>query len=457
MCIRDSVSTTIYADDVAERNLTRNEADRQRVLEISTQELDRKLTELKMAQNQGKAEHLPMYLGEGSITETRQALAKQWVEGQGRIASNAKYLGNIEEVEGKGRLNVRKRIRAMEEGWYGKTGFWRRKDISYKKKRGLFLNAVFNTGLSGMEPELSTWRDLKAIDLVVVKYLRQLLGEDSAWCISNPQEGGEVQNVYHQKSNKEVRTMMRVANVDSELRYRRLKWLQDIIAHPDDNVQLRAAVFGELGDDLEPEELNPWADRWIQDLKLLLSHWEGGMNVVDCVRMYGPQILADPTYMEWLLKVDVSIVRSFEDIESPTGAEEAMVDVAGDGFPCGFLLHTGEACPRVFDKKQALWMHQRSSHLVRNSYTRCVLTNECPMCRALCKTVESAQGHVSRTIKYRRCADPVKRLKCARFMGENVLEELTSVECKVCKETVTGHDTIPVSYTHLTLPTKRIV
>ncbi len=56
---------------------------------------------------------------------------------------------------------------------------------------------------------------------------------------------------------------MKVANMDSELSYRRFKWSQDIINFPSDNGQVRAAVFGTLQDGLEPEEFNPWVEQWV--------------------------------------------------------------------------------------------------------------------------------------------------------------------------------------------------
>ena len=40
--------------------------------------------------------------------------------------------------------------------------------------------------------------------------------------------------------------MLEVANVYDERRIRRVGWLLDIVKHPEDNVQLRAALGGDL-------------------------------------------------------------------------------------------------------------------------------------------------------------------------------------------------------------------
>ncbi len=67
------VSVTLYADDVNERNLTRDEEHRQEVLQVSTQLFDQQLERLSMAQNLSKAEHMPTFLSKGCVKETKKA------------------------------------------------------------------------------------------------------------------------------------------------------------------------------------------------------------------------------------------------------------------------------------------------------------------------------------------------------------------------------------------------
>ena len=55
-----------------------------------------------------------------------------------------------------------------------------------------------------------------------------------------------VNEVMHQTNNEEARKLMRIYTVHSTLRARRLKWIQNIIAHTTENEQLRAAVCGKL-------------------------------------------------------------------------------------------------------------------------------------------------------------------------------------------------------------------
>ena len=55
-----------------------------------------------------------------------------------------------------------------------------------------------------------------------------------------------VDEVMHQTNNEEARKLMRIFTVHSTLRSRRPKWIQNIIAHPAEHEQLRAAVSGTL-------------------------------------------------------------------------------------------------------------------------------------------------------------------------------------------------------------------
>ncbi len=147
----------------------------------------------------------------------------------------------------------------MQEGWYGMLKFWTRNDITWPDKRGLFLNLIYNTGLSGMEPELTTRRQLRILDHYVLSCVRSILGRDNSRTIPTIMANGTTQLVRQQRSNLEVRTMFRLPTFQSELRYRKLAWLQDMIAYPEDNAQVRAALFGKLTQGREPAAVNPCA------------------------------------------------------------------------------------------------------------------------------------------------------------------------------------------------------
>ena len=120
--------------------------------------------------------------------------------------------------------------------------FWTRNDITWSDKRGLFLNLVYNTGLSGMEPEQTTRRQLRILDQYVLSCVCTILGRDNSREVPTVMADGTIQVVRQQRSNREVRNMFRLPTFQSELRYRKLSWLQEMLAYPEDSVQALSLI-----------------------------------------------------------------------------------------------------------------------------------------------------------------------------------------------------------------------
>ena len=53
-------------------------------------------------------------------------------------------------------------------------------------------------------------------------------------------------DIKRQKPNTAIRELLGISNTLTELRVRRLKWLEDILKSPMDNTQLRAALVGPI-------------------------------------------------------------------------------------------------------------------------------------------------------------------------------------------------------------------
>ena len=67
-----------------------------------------------------------------------------------------------------------------------------------------------------------------------------------------------------------------MSSVEQELKVRRLKWLRDIMAYPEENVQLRAALGGrmDIGDRRIGGEYVPWLNQVIEDLRWYMTATE---------------------------------------------------------------------------------------------------------------------------------------------------------------------------------------
>ena len=84
---------------------------------------------------------------------------------------------------------------------------------------------------------------------------------------------------------------------------------------------MRAAVFGEMQNGLEPEELNPWVTQWAEDVKFLAEDCGEEFDIEMWVEWVGARALINLNLMHWILKIDVSRVRRYVDVEEP-GREE---------------------------------------------------------------------------------------------------------------------------------------
>ena len=97
----------------------------------------------------------------------------------------------------------------------------------------------------------------------------------------------EYQGGKRQRSNKEVREMMRMSCMGQELRVRRLKWLGCMLEAPEENVQLRAALGGPIrvGGVVLGGEYVPWLGQMVEDIRWYLDATEGigrGCDVERC-------------------------------------------------------------------------------------------------------------------------------------------------------------------------------
>ena len=191
------VGTSGYADDVGETLLNCHDAgaaqDIIKDTENSTQALDTYINPLGLAQNLGKTEYTFCVRGPGADKDMKTLQAQDAV--QGKVKSVARYLGSWLAWNGTLTVTFKKRIDAVHEAYWTCKGFWGRK-VPLTVKRGTFIGLVYNTALSGLEAEVPTYRQMKRLESVIMKYARKLLGKESVQV---------VEGVNRQKSDEWVR------------------------------------------------------------------------------------------------------------------------------------------------------------------------------------------------------------------------------------------------------------
>ena len=90
---------------------------------------------------------------------------------------------------------------------------------------------------SGLEGEVLRSCDYERMDKTIMNLARRVLGGLSVY---------EHEGKKRQHCNERVRVLLGLTCVKDMLGIRRLGWLLDILAHPSENVQLRAALGGKL-------------------------------------------------------------------------------------------------------------------------------------------------------------------------------------------------------------------
>ena len=201
-----------------------------------------------------------------------------------------------------------------------------------------------------------------------------------------------------QKSNETVRQEMKVATVESELRHRRLKWWQSILTHPDDNKQVRAAMFGntmyenEDGPAMEngiiiERPVNPWAKQIILDINELAEK-TNEKTADEWIQDTGDeQFLWGLEFRRQIMESDTTIVREYKERENiqPIIQEE-------EKETCGEMWPDGTICDYK-SNKNGMGPHKAKKHKKVIPMNQLIINNRCPACRACFKSVDITRKH----------------------------------------------------------------
>ena len=112
------VGTTLYADDINEKNLTKDAVELDETVRASSDKLDAILGDVGMKQNKSKAEHVCSFGGQGQANATKAASTTEQVGGGGDVEFCARYLGNLAMWNGKTTENSKKRVFVAKERYY---------------------------------------------------------------------------------------------------------------------------------------------------------------------------------------------------------------------------------------------------------------------------------------------------------------------------------------------------
>lgn len=151
------------------------------------------------------------------------------------MVQEAKYLGNWTSIKDRSRININNRIKALGEGYYANQNFWCNKEVPLKAKVTVSRSNVISAGITGLEAEVLNKEDCRIIDKELMRLARKVMCGKAKT---------EREGTITALRNEKVREAMDFYTTDSMVRKKRLKWIQNIIMNPEDNVMLRAVLTG---------------------------------------------------------------------------------------------------------------------------------------------------------------------------------------------------------------------
>ena len=235
-----------------------------------------------MGQNRGKKEHMVKFVGKGAAKEMQRAYMED-INFEGTMRQTVRYLGAWLNNDGRNGMEVRKRKESAHTGWMAMGELWSNNQIERPVKMVVFRSLVRSSLLSGQEAVCLLKGELKTQSWYLCRLMRR-----GTWNIEEER--------WTSMPMAEVRRTLRVATVASEMRSRRMKWLQQIGQNPENNMNMLAALTGSYEWDMMPqltndgwatETTNPWLTQLLEDLVAVCHDSEQVAREILPVGWYG--------------------------------------------------------------------------------------------------------------------------------------------------------------------------
>ncbi len=200
--------------------------------------LDEFLAEDGYKQNREKQMLLLVLSGEGSLIE-RERVKKGTVQFEGQVVEQVRSLGGQFNTRGTFKHEVVARVKASRQSFFHIRHFLTKPNTPHKLKRCMIICHVQSTLLSGVEAFVPKQSEFRKLDKALVSACRVALRGRAC------RRDGDG-NVIESMSNKAVLRRYCLLPCLHEARVRRLKMLQQVVKHPDQNELLVAALLSQL-------------------------------------------------------------------------------------------------------------------------------------------------------------------------------------------------------------------
>ena len=229
-CSSFDTSISVNADDLWRTGVVKTMEEAQAQVEALDESIDAQLHLRDMGQNRGKKDHMVKFVGKGATKEMQRAYRED-ISFAGSMRQTVRYLGAWLNNDGRNGMKVRKRKEAAHAGWMAIGGLRSNRPV----KLVVFRSLVRSSLQSGQEAVCLLKGEMETLEKTQNWYLCRLMRRGT-WHTDTER--------WTSISMAEVRRTLKVATVASEMRSRRVKWLQQIGQHPEDNINVLAATNG---------------------------------------------------------------------------------------------------------------------------------------------------------------------------------------------------------------------
>ena len=420
-------SISVYADDLWRTGIVKTMDEAQAQVEEWDESIDTQLHLRDMGQNRGKKEHMVKFIGKGAAKEMQRAYMEE-VGVEGTMRQTVRYLGAWLNVDGKNGMEVRKRKEAAHAGWMAMGGLWSNNQIERSIKIVVFRSLVKSSLLSGQEAVCLLKGELETMEKTQNWYLCRLMRRGT-WNMEEER--------WTSKSMAEVRRELGVATIASEMRSRRIKWLQQIGQHPERNMNMLAALTGSYEWDMIPqltnegwatEETNPWLAQFLKDLDYVCQDSEQVAQEMIPAGWYG--IFCSKAF--W--KYDTRRLWRYGDEEETIQRQDERLEPGVEEVQGEYLCE----CGKMFAKPSALVMHKYRAHGQSSITKDMMVNNQCPWCKRAFTIMDnraSQRQHMRTRLQTGQCAQRIG----PGGAGLTRATEPATMKCPRCDEDM--HDT----------------
>ncbi len=225
-------------------------------------------------QNIEKQKVLPKIVGTGSFKSMQRVLNTPLATG-GTVELAIRHLGPIVQSNGSTLLERANRLEAARRGWCEMGGFWMA-DLPRDVKRMTLISKVLNNLLTGAESVMFSDKDWQIFNRTLVGYARAVLEGEAAGRLKLTDAAGDEVIGDKKWPNDKVLRALRLSDIGTEAKVRRIKWYQQIAREPGNHLQILTALFGRLrcekNDTVTPEgwltpTANSYAKRFVADIE----------------------------------------------------------------------------------------------------------------------------------------------------------------------------------------------